>query len=83
MVATQWHFRRAAPNTIVDSRVCKGDVYDAPRGNGWQDAALARALGLGLLLGMPHVDLIPVRHFGGRTAVLVRSVLRRCDTMVF
>ena len=45
--------------------------------------SLYRAPGFGLLLGISRVDGIPWRNFGGRTAALVRSVLRRPDKMVF
>ena len=44
---------------------------------------VARALGFGILLGITQIDTIPVRNFGGRTAALVRSVLRRCFGHVF
>ena len=44
---------------------------------------VARDLGFGILLGMTQIDTIPVRNRGGRTAFLVRSVLRRGQTHVF
>ena len=81
--APQGHFQRAADIPEYRFRVYEGNVHDAPRGNGWEDVAPARALGFGLLLGMPQIDGIPWRNFGGRTAALVRSVLRRGFRHVF
>ena len=76
-------FKERPTYTEYRFRVYEGKIHDAPRGNGWERVGIARAPGFGILLGITRVDGIPVRNFGGRTAALVRSVLRRPDIVVF
>ena len=83
LVAPQGHFQRAADIPEYRFRVYEPDVCDAPRGNGWECVAAARAPGFGIPRRVSRIDGIPVRNFGGRTAALVRSVLRRGLKMVF
>ena len=76
-------FKEQPTYTEYRFRVYEDRSSDAPRGNGWGDVSPARAPGFGRLLGMPQVEGIPLRNFGGRTAALVRSVLPRGFIVVF
>ena len=83
LIATQWHFQRQADIPEYRSSVCGPDICYAPRGNGWARVPVAGAPGFGIPVRARPLDTIPVRNFGGRTAALVRSVLRRCFGHVF
>ena len=76
-------FKEQPTYTEYRFRVYEGKIHDAPRGNGWACVAPARAPGFGIPRRVPRVDGIPWRNFGGRTAALVRSVLRRASKMPF
>ena len=60
-----------------------GRIHGAAWGNGWMSVPPATAPAFGEARVMVSVDSFPSRNFGGRTAVMVRSVLQEADRHVF
>ena len=51
------------------------EIYEAPWGNGWDNATSIEVPGFGVVLGMGQVGTIPWRKIGARTPNMVRSLL--------
>ena len=60
-----------------------GRIHGVAWGNGWMSAPPATAPAFGEALGTVSVGPFLSRNFGGRTAVMVRSVLQEADRHVF
>ena len=78
VVAPQGHFRRAGRYDVVGfqcvPRTGRDGFHGVGWGNGWMSVPPATAPAFGERHEMGPVGSFPPRNFGGRTAVMVRSV---------
>ena len=84
IIAPQGHFRRAGRYDVVGFQCVLGSGrHGVAWGNGWMSVPPATAPAFGERREMGPVGSFLSRNFGGRTAVMVRSMLQWADRHVF